>query len=142
MLIVGCAVLATQLAGLVLLVLVFRKVPREVKVVVSPAAPSMSAEPAKHAEPAAAAEEDVRRAIRFEARSLYDYELEHVGRQQERLDEVMKDDIHSERKVKRPHGEYDPDQVRAHVLVRLKQQFPALPQNVEQLIGEEVTDAD
>lgn len=79
---------------------------------------------------------DVLDAIRHEHRALRDYESEHVERQTERIG--TQEGV----KTLRPHGEYAPDQAREHILIRLRQQFPVLPSNINALLRVEVPDAE
>jgi hypothetical protein len=40
----------------------------------------------------------------------------------------------------RPHGEYDPDQKRQHVRIRVRQQMKRPPKTLDQLLREEIPD--
>lgn len=80
----------------------------------------------------------LRLAVQRELSVLRDYEAEHAERQADRLAKAKTGA--KLKKPVRPHGEYDPDQVRGHLLIRLRHLFPALPPDIDQLIRAEVPD--
>lgn len=80
----------------------------------------------------AAREAKVRAIIQTEAARLDRYERGHTERQQTR---TAKGKGH---KSVRPHGEYDPDQRRAHIEIVVRQQMKNPPANLAEIIREEV----